>query len=85
MLLEPQAIFKENVKDVVADGFTTADKMLHQRGAEEGLRRERRQRMSQTPSRDSSAPRCCPCAGSTRASARCTSCAAWTSTSGRVR
>ena len=27
MLLEPQAIFPENVKDVVADGFTTADKI----------------------------------------------------------
>ena len=27
VLLEPQAIFKENVKDVVADGFTTADKL----------------------------------------------------------
>ena len=27
MLLEPQAITKENVKDVVADGFTTADKI----------------------------------------------------------
>ncbi len=26
-LLEPQAIFAENVKDVVADGFTTADKL----------------------------------------------------------
>ena len=25
--LTPQAIFKENVKDVVADGFTTADKL----------------------------------------------------------
>ena len=25
MLLEPQAIFPENVKDVIADGFTTAD------------------------------------------------------------
>ena len=27
VLLEPQAIFKENVKDVVADGFTTADQL----------------------------------------------------------
>ena len=27
MLLEPQAIFKDNVKDVVADGFTTAAKL----------------------------------------------------------
>ncbi|HSK26554.1 MAG TPA: substrate-binding domain-containing protein [Jiangellales bacterium] len=27
VLLEPQAIFKANVKDVVADGFTTADKI----------------------------------------------------------
>src|SRR5262245_37388050 len=27
VLLEPQAIFPENVKDVVADGFTTADKI----------------------------------------------------------
>src|SRR3954463_3367891 len=27
VLLQPQAIFKENVKDVVADGFTTADKL----------------------------------------------------------
>ena len=27
VLLEPQAIFKENVKDVIADGFTTADKV----------------------------------------------------------
>ena len=27
VLLEPQAIFKDNVKDVVADGFTTADKI----------------------------------------------------------
>jgi len=27
VLLQPQAIFKENVKDVVADGFTTADKI----------------------------------------------------------
>ena len=27
VLLEPQAIFPENVKDVVADGFTTADKL----------------------------------------------------------
>src|SRR5690349_9698038 len=27
VLLEPQAIFKDNVKDVVADGFTTADKL----------------------------------------------------------
>src|SRR6478609_4067190 len=27
VLLTPQAIFKENVKDVVADGFTTADKL----------------------------------------------------------
>jgi D-xylose transport system substrate-binding protein len=26
-LLEPQAIFQDNVKDVVADGFTTADKL----------------------------------------------------------
>ena len=25
MLLDPVAIFPENVKDVVADGFTTAD------------------------------------------------------------
>ena len=27
VLLEPQAIFPENVKEVVADGFTTADKI----------------------------------------------------------
>ena len=27
VLLEPQAIFPENVKDVVADGFTTAEKL----------------------------------------------------------
>src|SRR5690349_5817942 len=27
VLLQPQAIFKDNVKDVVADGFTTADKI----------------------------------------------------------
>ena len=27
VLLDPQAIFKDNVKDVVADGFTTADKL----------------------------------------------------------
>src|SRR5689334_5174773 len=27
VLLNPQAIFKDNVKDVVADGFTTADKV----------------------------------------------------------
>src|SRR3954454_4377950 len=27
VLLEPQAIFPENVKDVVADGFTSADKL----------------------------------------------------------
>ncbi len=27
VLLEPVAIFKDNVKDVVADGFTTADKL----------------------------------------------------------
>jgi D-xylose transport system substrate-binding protein len=27
VLLEPEAIFPENVKDVVADGFTTADKL----------------------------------------------------------
>src|SRR3954454_18867454 len=27
VLLQPQAIFPENVKDVVADGFTTADKL----------------------------------------------------------
>jgi D-xylose transport system substrate-binding protein len=27
VLLEPQLIYKENVKDVVADGFTTADKL----------------------------------------------------------
>ena len=27
MLLTPQAIFPENVKDVVADGFTTAAKI----------------------------------------------------------
>jgi D-xylose transport system substrate-binding protein len=27
VLLEPQSIFPENVKDVVADGFTTADKI----------------------------------------------------------
>ena len=27
VLLQPQAIFPENVKDVVADGFTTADKI----------------------------------------------------------
>jgi D-xylose transport system substrate-binding protein len=27
VLLDPQAIFPENVKDVVADGFTTADKI----------------------------------------------------------
>ena len=27
VLLEPQAIFPENVKDVIADGFTTADKV----------------------------------------------------------
>jgi D-xylose transport system substrate-binding protein len=27
VLLNPQAIFKENVKDVVADGFTSADKL----------------------------------------------------------
>jgi D-xylose transport system substrate-binding protein len=27
VLLQPQAIFKDNVKDVVADGFTTADKL----------------------------------------------------------
>jgi D-xylose transport system substrate-binding protein len=27
VLLQPQAIFKNNVKDVVADGFTTADKI----------------------------------------------------------
>ncbi len=27
VLLEPQAIFKDSVKDVVADGFTTADKL----------------------------------------------------------
>jgi D-xylose transport system substrate-binding protein len=27
VLLQPQAIFKDNVKDVVADGYTTADKI----------------------------------------------------------
>src|SRR4051794_24448697 len=27
VLLQPEAIFKDNVKDVVADGFTTADKI----------------------------------------------------------
>ena len=27
VLLDPQAIFPENVKDVIADGFTTADKI----------------------------------------------------------
>ena len=27
MLLQPQAITPENVKDVVADGFTSADKL----------------------------------------------------------
>ena len=27
VLLTPQAVFKDNVKDVVADGFTTADKL----------------------------------------------------------
>ena len=27
VLLQPQAIFPENVKDVVADGFTSADKI----------------------------------------------------------
>jgi D-xylose transport system substrate-binding protein len=27
VLLQPQAIFKDNVKDVVADGFTSADKL----------------------------------------------------------
>src|SRR4051794_2601370 len=27
VLLQPEAIFKDNVKDVVADGFTTADKL----------------------------------------------------------
>src|SRR3954462_8922155 len=27
VLLDPQAIFKDNVKDVVADGFTSADKL----------------------------------------------------------
>jgi D-xylose transport system substrate-binding protein len=27
VLLEPQSIFPENVKDVVADGFTSADKL----------------------------------------------------------
>ena len=27
VLLEPQAIFPENVKDVIADGFTTVDKV----------------------------------------------------------
>ena len=27
VLLEPQAIFPENVKDVIADGFTTAEKV----------------------------------------------------------
>ena len=43
VLLEPQAIFPENVKDVIADGFTTAEASLLDVGAEEGLRRERRQ------------------------------------------
>jgi D-xylose transport system substrate-binding protein len=27
VLLAPQAIFPENVKDVIADGFTSADKI----------------------------------------------------------
>ena len=27
MLLQPQAIFTDNVKDVIADGFTTAAKI----------------------------------------------------------
>ena len=29
MLLEPQAIFPDNVKDVIDDGFTTAERGLH--------------------------------------------------------
>ena len=56
VLLEPQAIFPENVKDVVADGFTTADKICTTRGAEEGLRRERRQRMTETAEGQQRAP-----------------------------
>ena len=48
VLLEPQAIFPENVKDVIADGFTTADNVCSNADAEEGLRRERRQRMTAT-------------------------------------
>jgi D-xylose transport system substrate-binding protein len=42
VLLEPQAIFPENVKDVIADGFTTADKVctsaaLKKACAEQGI------------------------------------------------
>ena len=34
MLLEPVAIYADNVKDVVADGFVTADEAVHRRGAQ---------------------------------------------------
>ena len=56
VLLEPQQITKENVKDVVADGFTTADKICTNEALQEGLRRERRQRMSEAVEGQQRAP-----------------------------
>ena len=54
VLLEPQAIFPENVKDVDRRRLHDRGQDLHDGGAQEGLRRERRQRMTRPP-RDSSA------------------------------
>ena len=72
VLLQPQAIFPENVKDVVADGFTTADKICTSGGAQEGLRGATAS-ADDKPLPGTAARRCCPCGGSTRASAPSTS------------
>ena len=48
MLLDPQPIYKDSVKDVIADGFTTKAKVCTSADAAEGLRRQRHQ-LSSTP------------------------------------
>ena len=80
MLLEPQAIFPENVKDVVADGFTTAEDLCTTAALKKACAGERRQLMTSNRRGTAARSRCCPCAGSTRASAPCRCCATSIST-----
>ena len=56
VLLTPQAIFPENVKDVVADGFTTADKLCTTAALKKACDGERRQRMTEAVEGQQRAP-----------------------------